>query len=78
VRAFGEHYRIRRIEKTDLREIIQSERASAKWAAVASHARKRNEKREVSHSCLVLNEARRRAFYSRCDIYETSTLRDDG
>ena len=67
----GEHYRIRRIEKSDLRGIIQSERTSANWAAVASHTRKRNEKREVGHGSLVLNEARRVGV-----LYQMRYIRD--
>ena len=53
----------------------QSEREVGR---VASQARKQDEKVEVGHGCLVLNEARRRRIYCRRDMYETSILREDG
>ena len=49
-----------------------------KASRVASQTRKRNEKGEVCHGCLVLNEARRGRIYCRRDMYETSILRNNG
>ena len=47
-------------------------------AMVASLARETRRKGGIGPICLVLNEARRAAFYSNHDTYKTSSLRNNG
>jgi hypothetical protein len=60
------------IRERRIKENTQSERASAKWAAVASQA---SETRRRGGNWPRLPGA---MIYSRCNKYETSTLRNDG
>ena len=66
------------IRERRMKENTQPERASAKWAAVASQARETRRRGGNWPRLPGLNEARRGAIYSRRDTYETSTLRNDG
>ena len=75
----GERWRALRnhaIRERRIKENTQSERASAKWTAVASQARKSRRRGGNWPRLPGLYEARRGAIYSRRDRYETSTLRN--